>query len=354
MAKIIKLKESDLKKLVTQAINEQFVDKPLKLGDRGDKVIELQNKLKLIGVNLGKSGPNKDGVDGRFGELTKKALQAIQARFKLPQTGMYDQQTKNYIGQFSTPDLGNIIKPQKQVTKTNATPTQVKKTEQVINKEKEVAKKITGTVSVLDPNASLLFNGSQLQWLANGGVVKSWNGISGLTWKNTPPSDWGELAKSFYQTPEEWSKDPNAGPLPPGQYTVNPVESRKSGTGDVSFIESLRTLWQTMTGGVVSDKQKQFQADTNYSRISWGNFRAAIIPSAKTETFGRSSFYIHGGKFAGSHGCIDLTDEMEDFAKFYGTWMASTKKNSIPLTVNYGNSKNNFFSKFYNGLKRFF
>jgi hypothetical protein len=355
MAKIIKLKESDLRILVTQAINEQFIDKPLKIGDSGDKVTELQNKLKLIGVNLGKSGPNKDGVDGRFGELTKKALQAIQRRFKIPQTGMYDQQTKNYLGQFSTPDLGNIIKPQQnQATKKPETSVQGKKTEQVAKKEKEVAKKLTGTVSVLDPNASLLFNGSQLQWLVNGGVVKSWNGISGLTWKNTPPSDWGELAKSFYQSPEEWSKDPNAGPLPPGQYVVGPVESRKSGTGDVSFVDSLITLWQTMTGGVVSNKDKQFQADTNYSRISWGNFRSPITPTGKTDTFGRGSFFVHGGSYAGSHGCIDLTDEMADFAKFYGTWMASTKKKSISLTVNYGNSKNNFFSKFYNGLKRMF
>ncbi|MEY4572188.1 MAG: hypothetical protein RLZ10_1414, partial [Bacteroidota bacterium] len=77
MSKIIKLKESDLKNLVRQVVSEQLVEKPLQFGDRGDKVIELQNRLKSLGVNLGTSGPNKDGVDGRFGNLTKKALEAI-------------------------------------------------------------------------------------------------------------------------------------------------------------------------------------------------------------------------------------------------------------------------------------
>lgn len=362
MAKIIKLKESDLRILVNQVINEQFVGKTLKFGDKGDDVIELQDKLKALGADLGTSGPNKDGVDGNFGNRTKNALQKIQTRFKLPSTGILDQSTRNLVYAFNTGNLRSIFKTNTPAgsPKTSGAlkgasgGTQLKKTEEIAKKEKEVAKKVTGTVSVLDPNASLLFNGSQLQWLVNGGVVKSWNGISGLTWRNTPPSDWGELAKSFYQSPEEWSKDPNAGPLPPGQYVVGPVESRKSGTGDVSFVDSLVTLWQTMTGGVVSNKDKQFQADTNYSRISWGNFRASITPTGNTNTFGRSSFFVHGGSYAGSHGCIDLTDEMADFAKFYGTWMASTKKKRISLTVNYGNSKNNFFSKFYNGLTRLF
>jgi len=110
MPKIIKIKESELRNLVNQVINEQLVEKPLKVGDRGDKVFELQNKLKSIGANLGNSGRLKDGVDGRFGDLTKKALEAIQGRFKLPQTGMYDQQTKNFLYQFNGPNLSNLFK----------------------------------------------------------------------------------------------------------------------------------------------------------------------------------------------------------------------------------------------------
>ena len=110
MSKIIKLKESDLKNLVRQVVSEQLVEKPLQFGDRGDKVIELQNRLKSLGVNLGTSGPNKDGVDGRFGNLTKKALEAIQARYKIPVTGTFNQQTKNFLYQFNTPNLSNLFK----------------------------------------------------------------------------------------------------------------------------------------------------------------------------------------------------------------------------------------------------
>lgn len=125
MSKIIKLKESELRNLINQVINEQLVEKPLKVGDRGDKVIELQNKLKSLGANLGNGGPNKNGVDGRFGELTKKAIISVQGRFKIPQTGMLDQQTKNFLYQFGGPNLSDLFKyskpssttPQKTQTK---------------------------------------------------------------------------------------------------------------------------------------------------------------------------------------------------------------------------------------------
>ena len=126
MPKIIKIKESELRNLVNQVIGEQMVEKPLQFGDRGDKVMELQNKLKSIGANLGKGGPNKDGVDGRFGDLTKKALEAVQGRFKIPQTGTYDQQTKNFLGQFNSSFQSNLFKYSKP-----SSPTQTKQPAQV-------------------------------------------------------------------------------------------------------------------------------------------------------------------------------------------------------------------------------
>jgi peptidoglycan hydrolase-like protein with peptidoglycan-binding domain len=126
MPKIIKIKESELRNLINQVISEQLVEKPLKVGDRGDKVMELQNRLKSIGANLGKGGPNKDGVDGRFGNLTKKALESIQGRFKIPLTGTYDQQTKNLLGQFNSPILSNLFK----YNKPSSTTTQKNQTQQ--------------------------------------------------------------------------------------------------------------------------------------------------------------------------------------------------------------------------------
>jgi hypothetical protein len=37
----------------------------------------------------------------------------------------------------------------------------------------------------------------------------------------------------------------------------------------------------------------------------WGSFRAALVPSMTTNTFERDGFYLHGGQFIGSAGCID-------------------------------------------------
>lgn len=199
---------------------------------------------------------------------------------------------------------------------------------------KDVAKKKVGTDQVLIPNASLLFDGDQLKWIVNGAVVKAWKAISGLTWRNTPPGDWGKLISRLVKSPEEWSKDKNAGPIPPGKYTVGRIETR---VGDKSEIGSLEALWNQFTGpaSAKTDADKAFQANTLYSKIGWGNFRAPIKSQSGTETYGRGSFYVHGGSLAGSHGCIDLTDQMEDFAKFYGTWLAANKKQSIELLVNY-------------------
>jgi peptidoglycan hydrolase-like protein with peptidoglycan-binding domain len=127
MSNIIKLKESELKNLVRQVVSEQLVEKPLQFGDRGDKVSELQNKLKSLGVNLGTSGPNKDGVDGRFGNLTKKALEAIQTRYKMQVTGTYTQQTKNLLYQFNAPNLSNLFRVGQTTTQT---PNKTTKTQQ--------------------------------------------------------------------------------------------------------------------------------------------------------------------------------------------------------------------------------
>ena len=41
------------------------------------KVMELQKQLKAAGYNLGKSGPNKDGVDGVMGPRTRAAQQQM-------------------------------------------------------------------------------------------------------------------------------------------------------------------------------------------------------------------------------------------------------------------------------------
>ena len=204
-------------------------------------------------------------------------------------------------------------------------------------------KKLFNSPDVLNPNASLLFDGDYLYWMVNGAAVKRWNAISGLTWKNTPPTNWPQLLHRYTKSAEEFSKEKQAGPTPPGKYIVGKIESRNPASQ--KSVNLLSALWTQIIGGATS-RDKLFQADSDYSRISWGDFRAPITPQAGTNTYGRGSFYIHGGMFEGSHGCIDLTNEMEDFAKFYQTWLTTNKKSGIVLTVNYKKEGlNSFISK---------
>lgn len=50
----------------------------LKKGDSGWAVLELQADLANLGFDLGTYGPNKDGVDGKFGKKTEDAVKAFQ------------------------------------------------------------------------------------------------------------------------------------------------------------------------------------------------------------------------------------------------------------------------------------
>lgn len=52
--------------------------------------IELQTKYKALGYDLGTSGPNGDGVDGSYGNNTKNATKAEQAKAGHAQTGSLD------------------------------------------------------------------------------------------------------------------------------------------------------------------------------------------------------------------------------------------------------------------------
>ena len=50
---------------------------------------------------------------------------------------------------------------------------------------------------------------------------------------------------------------------------------------------------------------------------SWGTKRISLTPSSGNEMYGRGGFTIHGGSVPGSRGCIDLTNENEDFMKTF-------------------------------------
>lgn len=78
----------------------------------------------------------------------------------------------------------------------------------------------------------------------------------------------------------------NKGPIPRGRYEIYP-----SRIDNPSFWADLRRNF--------TDEHSQGGGD-------WGDWRARIYPLPGTKRFGRTGFYMHGGYWDGSAGCIDI------------------------------------------------
>ena len=52
-------------------------------------------------------------------------------------------------------------------------------------------------------------------------------------------------------------------------------------------------------------------------REAWGNHRILLEAEKETYTNGRSGFFVHGGNNPGSNGCVDLTDSMDEFTRWF-------------------------------------
>lgn len=68
-------------------------DEGLRKNDQGQDVTELQKNLLELGYSLGTYGPDKNGVDGKFGSKTETALKKFQKANGLTETGVYDLST---------------------------------------------------------------------------------------------------------------------------------------------------------------------------------------------------------------------------------------------------------------------
>ena len=97
------------------------------------------------------------------------------------------------------------------------------------------------------------------------------------------PAASGKPIKNTFDYSLERQKKRNLGPIPAGTYWIRPDE-----------------LWENAWY-------------KRGSTISWGNFRIIIHPFPGTRTWGRGGFFIHGGTYPGSAGCIDLTRYMQSF-----------------------------------------
>ena len=123
MKKIIKLNESDLLKIIDKIISEQGLGRriPSNFGQdiisqvksNDQNITLIQKKLKDLRYNLGKSGPNGDGVDGEYGRLTRLAVQDFQRKNNLiPFDGIVGPNTARVLG------VNSLSKEQIKILKT--------------------------------------------------------------------------------------------------------------------------------------------------------------------------------------------------------------------------------------------
>ena len=68
---------------------EPIGDRDLKNGDEGPDVKQLQENLISLGFDCGRWG-----ADGEFGDCTELAVEAFQRAYNLPETGVYDVETR--------------------------------------------------------------------------------------------------------------------------------------------------------------------------------------------------------------------------------------------------------------------
>jgi len=179
----------------------------------------------------------------------------------------------------------------------------------------------------------LLFDGTTLSWYVDGKVVKSWKAVSGRTKFNTFGDKNSEkLVKKYGGKNTEFMKIKEQGPIPVGNYTISQLQKRTNGNA-TNFIQgkSEKELYNIM----MNDKGHNWNTGTKSDFVAWGDYRLPITKLGETETFGRGSFYIHGGGIPGSIGCIDLLNQMNDFVKYFEDWKNKNDNKKLKLVVKY-------------------
>ena len=184
--------------------------------------------------------------------------------------------------------------------------------------------------AVVIGSINLLFDGDYLHWKNGEATVVKWPAIAGAT-------PWNEDSfMRYYTSTEDFSKMKGWGPPPEGQYSVRHLETAKGTPSQtVDKIEdSLEEYYRWYEKFGMSDWWREAskedrdaalkrERDTDWylqtlnGKIAWGRYRSSFKKLPGTRTYGRGGFYIHGGEVAGSHGCIDLLNHMDDFAKLF-------------------------------------
>ena len=151
-----------------------------------------------------------------------------------------------------------------------------------------VAKNITGNDSRDASKYFLKFDGRYLRLYYGDEVVREWAGVSG---------------KENFGSARDQDKQ-SYGPIPEGTYDIKQSRYQTISTRNELLGWIGRGEWAGSVRG-------------------WGTERVWAEPTKETVnnglTFGRKDMAIHGGWTPGSAGCIDLTNQMGDFAKTFRT-----------------------------------
>lgn len=130
----------------------------------------------------------------------------------------------------------------------------------------------------------------------------------GVNYSVSYPAVSGKMINGKFNYSVESQKHQNQGPIPEGEYWVQPSEIQEN-------------AWYRF----------------NNSQAGWGDFWLTIHPYPKTETYGRGGFFIHGGTMPGSIGCIDLSIHVGKFVESLNARLGKSKNCYIPLSVKYIN-----------------
>jgi RHS repeat-associated protein len=112
------------------------------------------------------------------------------------------------------------------------------------------------------------------------------------------------------------SRDQTAmgGPIPEGEY----------------YIDANEAQWSSSNPFQLGPGSPYFPS---WTWSSWGNAKIPIHAKPGTKTFGRSGFFLHGGEFIGSRGCIDI-GPCDSYP--IGMIHHRNKGRKVKLTVKYG------------------
>ena len=309
MKKIIRLKESDLKNIVDRVISEQNRENinpnNLKLGDGGRRNPKEINFVKQLQQKL---------IDLKLLTIVKEP------------TGYFGRNTKDALDRYNGVSSPKIVDKKPEQPKTIVTPktTDLQKTTQ----EPKGLK------------VYLYFNGRNLSWIVDGKVVKTWVAVSGRTKLNTFGNKGAEaMVNKYGDNYKEFMKEKDQGPIPSGEYTVSQVQKRTNGNATQLIQQQLNKdlgkTYKQLLDLMLSNPKHDWNSGVAPDLIAWGDFRLPITKKGATETYGRGSFYIHGGGIPGSIGCIDLTTGMNDFAKYFLDWKSKNPDKKMDLVVKY-------------------